>query len=356
MKVLLLANNDGMNPYQTELAEGLEDHGHDVEFSYRNVLPILIGYYDSDPDVIHFQWLRKFVLADGLLLTTVRIAQFFFELVVLTIISDAPIIWTVHNRREHRERWPTVEQYVKRVFVVLFCDRIIVHCSAAKDVILDELRLPERVRGRIDVVPHGSYVNVYENSVSEAEARDHLDLPTDEHIFLFIGSIRPYKQVLSLIDAFGRADVEDTRLLIVGKPWNRTVRAEIKSAIVDDDRIDARLDVIPEDEFQIYLNAADAVVLPLRGDILTSGSVVLAMSFGTAVIVPRAGCLPETVPDDGGILYDPSEEDALRVAIETAAKADLDALGRCSLAVAQDLDWRTVAHQTQAVYETARNG
>lgn len=355
MKVLLLANEDGMNPYQTELAAGLERRGHEVTFSYRNVLPLLVGYYDADPDVIHFQWLRKFILADGLLLTTVRIAQFFLELTVLRIVSDAPVVWTVHNRREHRERWPTVERYVKRAFAVRFCDRIIVHCAAAEGAIVEELRLPERVRDRIHVVPHGSYVGVYDNSISGEEARERLDLRDDERVFLFIGSIRPYKQVLSLVDAFGRADVDDGRLLIAGKPWNETVRAEVESAIADDDRIDARLDVIPEDEFQVYFNTADAVVLPFRERVLTSGSVVLAMSFGTPVVVPRVGCLPETVPDDGGVLYDPAEEDALRAAIETAAESDLDAFGRRCLAVARDLDWGTVARRTQAVYESARD-
>ncbi|WP_115865052.1 glycosyltransferase family 4 protein [Halorussus litoreus] len=355
MNVLLLANEDGMNPYATQLAAGLEAHGHDVSFSYRTVLPLLSGYYESDPDVIHFQWIRKFVLDDSLVLTLVRIAQFFLELVVLRLVSDAPIVWTVHNRREHKGRWPTVERRVKHAFATTFCDRVIVHCSAAEDAVIEELGLPERVRRRVHVVPHGNYVDVYENSVTEAEARERLDLPADERVFLFIGSIRPYKQVPSLVAAFERADVGDARLVVAGKPWNDEVRARIESGAAGNDRIQTILDVIPGEEFQIYLNAADAVVLPFDERVLTSGSVVIAMSFGTPVVVPRVGCLPETVPEDGGILYDPAEPEALRRAIETAADADLDAQGRRSLAAARDADWPSVARRTERVYETARS-
>jgi glycosyltransferase involved in cell wall biosynthesis len=353
MNVLLLANDAGINPYQTKLAEKLEWDGHEVSFSYRNVLPVLVGYYDSNPDVVHFHWLRKFILADSAILMTVRIAQFFLELVVLTVVSDSPIVWTVHNRREHRERWPTVERYVKHTFAVLFCDRLIVHCSAAEDAIVEELGLPEHVHGRIDVVPHGNYISAYENEVSEADAREYLDLPADERVLLFIGSIRPYKQVPSLLETFDRANTGNARLVITGKPWNDEIQEKITRFCADHDRIDANLGVVPQDEFQYYLNAADAVVLPFNGNVLTSGSVLLGMSFGTAVVAPRVGCIPEIVPDDGGILYDPAEEDALREAIEATIDADLETFGRCAFTAAQRFDWQSIACRTGTVYETA---
>lgn len=356
MNVLFLPDDTGLNPYLSELANGLERHGHDTSFSERLVLPLLSGYYDADPDVVHFHWLLKFILSDSPVRTALRVVQFFSELAVLRVVSDTPVVWTVHNRHEHDERWPTVERYVKRAFVLLFCDRLIVHCSAAEDAIVDELRLPDRVRRRIEVVPHGHYIDVYENTVSESEAREHLDLPADERVLLFIGSVRPYKQVVPLVEAFGEADLDDTRLLVAGKPWDDEIAANVERACAGNDRVDARLDFVPEDEFQVYLNAADALVLPFRPDVLTSGTVVLGMSFGTPVVVPRVGCLPETVPEDAGVLYDPTEPDALRTALRRTVDADLDALGRRAFDAVRELDWDSVARRTATVYEAAMKG
>ncbi|WP_242482112.1 glycosyltransferase, partial [Trichormus variabilis] len=51
---------------------------------------------------------------------------------------------------------------------------------------------------------------------------------------------------------------------------------------------------VPSEKLQIYLNACDVVVFPYR-DILTSGAVMLAMSFGRACIAPRKGCIAEVL-------------------------------------------------------------
>ncbi len=63
------------------------------------------------------------------------------------------------------------------------------------------------------------------------------------------------------------------------------------------------LETIPDDQMQVYLRAADAVVLPYR-DVLSSGSAILAMTFGQPVIAPAIGCLPESLGSEGTILYD----------------------------------------------------
>ena len=55
-------------------------------------------------------------------------------------------------------------------------------------------------------------------------------------------------------------------------------------------------------------------MLPFR-DILTSGSAILALSHGRPVIAPAIGCLPETLPADAAILYDPDAPEALGAAL-----------------------------------------
>jgi len=356
MDVLFLPDYTDLNPYQDELASWLRQRGHSVSFSDRYVVPILRGYRESSPDVIHVHWLHTFTLADSFLLTAVKTVQLFLELLVVQLLTESAIVWTVHNRREHEKRWPLLEKYVRTVFVIGFCDRVIVHCPAAEEIIMDELYLPERARNRISVVPHGNYIDVYQNEISATEAKNRLGVSNDERVLLFIGSIRPYKQVPKLIDSFGRVDASQMRLLVAGKPWNRQLARRLEEQCAGYDNVDLTLEMIPEEEFQVYLNAADAVVLPFEESVLTSGSVLLAMSFGKALVVPRVGCLPETVPQQGRIMYDPDHDGALQMAIETAPEVDLEALGEANLAAARDLHWGYVAGETMAVYDAVRGG
>jgi glycosyltransferase involved in cell wall biosynthesis len=93
-------------------------------------------------------------------------------------------------------------------------------------------------------------------------------------------------------------------------------------------------------------------VLPFR-DILTSGSAILALSHGRPVIAPALGCLPETLPADATILYDPTAPDALANAIEAAVAGDLAAMGSRARAFADTLDWKPIAAATADLYRGA---
>ena len=112
-----------------------------------------------------------------------------------------------------------------------------------------------------------------------------------------------------------------------------------------------RLEFIPAEELQVYLNAADVVVLPYK-DILTSGAAVLAMSFGKPVIAPKLGCVAELIEEGvGGFLYDPEDEDGLLNAMRKAITANLRALGEYNLQKARELDWLRAAKATLEVYQ-----
>ena len=118
-------------------------------------------------------------------------------------------------------------------------------------------------------------------------------------------------------------------------------------------RIDLRLSFVPDDELPVLLAAADAVVLPFR-DILTSGSAILAMSYGRAVIAPSLGCLPETLDPEAAILYDPLGPDALGRALEQALDADLEAMGAHARLLADHLAWRPIAAATAELPPASR--
>ena len=77
------------------------------------------------------------------------------------------------------------------------------------------------------------------------------------------------------------------------------------------------------------MNACDVVVFPYR-DTLTSGAVVLAMSFARACIAPRRGCLAALLDRAGGFLYDPdrSRWPRQRLAAGHRSRDQLPEMGR----------------------------
>jgi glycosyltransferase involved in cell wall biosynthesis len=64
----------------------------------------------------------------------------------------------------------------------------------------------------------------------------------------------------------------------------------------------ANLYAIPDDDIQLYMNAADAIVLPYRSG-LNSGSMMLAYSFARPVIVSSSGCIPDEVDRTTGVVF-----------------------------------------------------
>jgi len=98
------------------------------------------------------------------------------------------------------------------------------------------------------------------------------------------------------------------------------------------------------------MNACDVVVLPFH-DILTSGSALLAMSFGKPVIAPRLGCIPEVLDSEGAFLYNYKEREGLLKAIQEASVANLGAMGKHNYDKTKRFDWNVIAQKTHELYQ-----
>jgi len=350
MKVLFLPDGSRGNPYQLELAEALRRRGVNVTLSNGiGSLPILGAIWiHGKPDILHLHWTHGFVVGSTCVKTFLKALRFLTELVLARLIG-VRVVWTVHNLLQHERKHSGLELFFNRILVWLY-DQLIVHCDAAIEELMRSYRLPGRFRHKIKVIPHGNYVSSYPNQVSREEARGRFGLAMDELVFLYLGQIRPYKGVPELIDAFLKVDHPDARLLIAGRPATEEVKAQIREWSERDDRIQAFLEFIPDTDIQLYMNAADVVVLPYR-DILTSGAALLAMSFGKPIIAPRLGCLAEVIDEGaGGFLYDPDDGGGLLQAMQQAVSADLSVMGQYNFQRAQEFDWSKIAEMTLEVY------
>lgn len=356
MTTALFLPDYGDNPYQEELARGLESAGvRVVRGDHEALFPVLGAFREHGvPDVLHLHWAHALMSSKHRPLTPLLGVRLLLE-VALARLLGVEVVWTVHNRFHHERPRILLERNFRHLLARLV-DAVVVHGEAGREAVLEAYDLPERFRDRVHVVPHGNYVECYPDRVSRREARERLGIPQEATVFLNVGNIRPYKNVPGLLETFGELPGEDRRLLVVGQPpADEAARERLERGCRRDDRVECVLEFVPGADLQLYLNAADAVVLPFD-DVLTSGSVVLALSFGRPVIAPRLGCIPETVGDCDDLLYDPDEPDALADALERALSADLDELGRRSADRATELDWEEIGQRTAAIYERAGSG
>jgi len=333
MKVLMFPYSD-LNPYQRLLAGGLNSNGIDVSFDKNSFS--LGKILNPRFDLLHLHWLptdpirRIYLLKRILLLKT----------------KGVPVVWTVHNLYSHGGGGAVELRY--RRIVARIVSKIICHCTLAKDLIVEDYKVsPNKVR----VVPHGNYASIYPSLMDKETARKRLDLPSTGLVFLHFGMIKEYKGVPELIRSFKRIKDRAT-LLIAGKIDSPALEKKIRALRGEDKRIRLNFGYVSDEDTNIYFSAVDCAVFPYT-DILTSGTVSLAATFGRAVIAPMVGCIPSQTDQDGKLLYDPNDKDGLLKVLTDSFQEDLSILGNKNFEKSKELTWNKIARETAKVYEEA---
>jgi glycosyltransferase involved in cell wall biosynthesis len=290
------------------------------------------------PDVVHIQWSR-------LPSMDIRLVRGIQELGI-------PVVHTVHDvvplyaAESGTDRLGNIYRTV---------DKLIVHTQTN---VTDLLAVyPDINRERIAVVPHLEIAN--HNTpphASKSTARQHLGLAMDAPVFLFFGSIRSYKGVDILIEAFQKASQArpDLQLVIAGKA-DPLEKAKLPALDALQSLPNVRLDegFIPDADLWAYYMAADVLVYPYR-HIYQSGALIAGMGYDRAVIVTDVGGMPETV-DGNGWIVPPEDVDALAGAMVEAASdmPRLEQMGRRSRGIInQQCAGPVVARQFIDVYQS----
>jgi glycosyltransferase involved in cell wall biosynthesis len=335
---------DKANPYAALLARALEKIGVRLEAGFA----LEREWLDANRGrvaILHLNWPQIFYRGeDGFEAWHGRFTRFVEGLYHARHLGYG-IVWTLHNLYPHEQPFPEIDR-IGRLIVADLADAVIGHCDHALDLARAEFHRTDRTY----VIPHGNFIDAYPNEILRVEARSQLGIGEGQFVYLFVGNLRQYKGVETLLDTFERLPGDDVTLLLATR-----ARDEYGHSVLARARAMRRTSVhtsemFPNEAFQVFLNAADVVALPFV-DMLTSGSAILALSFGRPVLIPAIGCLPELLRDGGGILYDPHQADALLHAMTAARGLDLPAAGRRASEVARSLDWDPIAVQTKRVYE-----
>ena len=301
--------NPGFNPYQRLATEAIEDAGANVQrIAPVKWFPVQHAFATPDCDLLHFDWPHDWYSGRNLVTRVMKRAMYTRG---LKTQSEKKLVWTAHNLVAHDAQDLNKEaQMLQRL--ISRCDGIVVMSDASERELRRLYDVPKSTL--VQKAPHGHYIDCYRNEIAPAQARAKMGIEANSQVFLSVGAIRRYKGHLSLIRTFGAIATPGQRLIIAGNTndsvYRRQLHEEVarQSSINPNCQVDLHLRMIPDDELQVLFNASDICVLPFA-NILNSGSLLMAMSFGMPVVASNLGSIPEVAIAESSVLFSPDPHD-----------------------------------------------
>ena len=324
MRVLLVAPyppmRDGIGPYARDQVERLRAGGDQVEVisppggagerraAFRGGRAAWVAAREGrrfDRIVLHFQPSLWYAPHRALSKVATSVA-----LVWLALRRGRRLELVVHEA-DPPKLWRPDYALLRQVF--LMAARCTFHSEAEWRSLEREYHV--RVRGRvaqhrIDAVA----------AVDRAEARRRLGLEAPGVLFVCLGFVQASKGYDRAVEAFARAGIPGARLVVAGSVRDHDPEAERYARALGRriDGVDGAVFVeryLSDDEFDLWLAAADRVVLPYRRA-WSSGVLARAHALGVPAIVAGIGGLAEQAGADDVIVDD---DGALEGAMRGAA-------------------------------------
>jgi glycosyltransferase involved in cell wall biosynthesis len=344
MKVLAWPGwaNKYHNPYTALLCTWLQRMGMDVEeYKPRHLL------FPQKIDVLHLHW------PDGLFQEISPVRQLyklalFFREMTLAKLWRIRIIWTAHNLRPHCRRNEVFEALFYKMWLSMVDGMIFLshHSQSAFHE-----RYPKSKTIPHCVIPHGHYRDLILEQRTPDEAKRLLGLPLEMRYFVFIGKIRPYKNIPRLIECFKLANIDNWGLLIAGLPGNDASAQQLRALAASDPRITLNFELLTEEQFEIHTQAAELVVLPYQS-VLNSGSLIYALSCNRCALVPKSETfceLRDLTKAEGIFMY----EDVLKPEDLQNSIKNLRPITEVTL---DALDWNNIARLHEAFFKEVIEG
>jgi glycosyltransferase involved in cell wall biosynthesis len=337
------------NPYSFLFVSSLQKCGLDIQCVNETgiwVLPKMI-LKRKKPHILHLHWQHRFLLAHNKSRSIVKSTLFILEILLLRMLG-VRLVWTVHNIHNHEGKFVSIEIFFCGILAKAAAG-IIVHAESAKQEAIKAFKISKKEK--IHVIPHANYIDYYPNTIKKQEARKKLDIPGEKFVLLSLGKIRSYKGIKHLVRGFIQFADKDSLLILAGNPHSPADKEEVHSLVKSVENIRFYSSYISDEEIQVFMNAADAAVLPYE-NILTSGAVILAMSFAKPVITPSHPFMKEVLNPEKNFLYEPGDEEGLLKALNEAynQRQHLEEKGKYNFEQVKKDSWRNISLKTKEVY------
>ena len=261
-------NNQYLEILYTGVTALNSEDTHDFKIQRFSFPKLITNVFLGRPTIVHVHWETHLYGSKYYLYSLFKIVTR-FPLLYVAQVFGIRIVWTMHNLHAHDYPFPTLDTFGR------FCIR-----SLADGIIIQNKeyatefskRYPKK---KVVCIPHPNYVGVYGVLLEK-----HTDANAGITL-LALGAIRPYKHLEVLIDTV--RDLSNVTLLIAGKGEQEYV-AKLKAYAGDSDAIQIHAEYVPDEKIPDFFAGADYAVFSYGDSSLTSGALLLALSYGTPVI------------------------------------------------------------------------
>ncbi|GLI26098.1 peptidase M14 [Agromyces rhizosphaerae] len=278
------------NPWQSMLYARLPEHGAEVVplADVAGLTEALREERTPGSTVLHLNWTAPISQSTPDLALAAWQVRSVLDATDAFRARGGTVVWTVHNVLPHEPHHLGPELALCRGLAER-ADRVMVMNPDTAALASRWYRLPPE---RTTVVPHPSYLGRFADDVDRATVRERLGLGESERVLLHLGQIRPYKGLDLLAEAYRRARESDPdlRLLVAGAPGPGADLERTRELLDDLPGVVASLGRVEDDDVQVWMRAADAMVLPYRAA-LNPSLVWLAATYGLPVLLPDVPAL-----------------------------------------------------------------
>lgn len=310
-------------------------------------------------DIIHIHWpelLVKYQLAD--MSRTDLLEDRHFEKALNAIKKKkeggAKVMLTIHNEKPHTDHSGVFDSFYKDIYEL--SDGFIHLGEFSGSLINNEFE--EQIGEKPSfTIPHGDY-SFFPNDKERAQCREELDISDHQKVLLSFGAVRSKDELELGIDAFKKADIDNSIYMIAGsipnpyrsEPEHYVVRRKLYTNMFNN-RIRTHEKTIAFEDVQVYLKAADVVFIP-RFNTLNSGNVALGFTFGKVVAGPCYGVIGEMLNNTGNPVFDPIDLNSVSEAIAAGFELAKEGYGIKNKEYAnKHMKWKDIAADTLKAYQ-----
>ena len=273
--------------------------------SFEGIEAISLGKMFSNPNnfrkikIVHFNWVENINGNSKVR----KVISYLGKLIVFKILKifKKKIVWTMHNREPHSKNLHSLQSKLMNK-IIQISDMIIIHSEMSRNLLIEDYKIEDP--SKIEYVPHPNYIGYYGfpkfKTRGVSEVNDKLNL-------IFIGAVKPYKNIELLIDAF-KPYQDKAQLVIAGNPADSAYKKQIEEYANGINNVSLDLRFIPDKDILQYILNSDLLILPY--DIvssLNSGTVILGFSYARSVICPEIGTIKDIINSSAIFTYNYSD-------------------------------------------------
>lgn len=293
--------------------------------------------------IVHIHWPIVLYGSKYLIKSIFLLGYRFSALFILKYFFRCRIVWTKHNEHAHDYPHPWIDRMGSRILLRL-ADAVIVHQASAVNTIHHR---------NVRHIPHGNYCDVYGRIDQSAvrQLRQTLDITDCDIVLLALGTVKPYKKIDGIIDVLNTPSLralKNLKLVIAGE-CKAKYRAVLQERIHGNPQIILKPEYIHDEEVAAYLGIADYAIFWYDDSVLTSGGIVLALSYGLPVIARNIPAADMIVHGENGLLYE-TMEDLMNILLRLPSREPMNHAR--ILESVSNQNWKECGKKTTALYSS----